>query len=124
MFGEVIVGGTGLQVAAVPDDISPGALSSLDADVAVFNFTPNAVSGDLWFTAILPNGAEILIPPSFMTPPVNPLSGQVAGNHRFDLAVTISVPPSAPSGHYHIVANIGNYPSQVVDEDHFEFDIP
>jgi plastocyanin len=29
MFGEVFVGGTGIQVGVVPDDISPGALSTL-----------------------------------------------------------------------------------------------
>lgn len=124
MFGEVIVGGTGIQVAAVPDAICPGCLSNLDVNIAVINFTPNTVSGDLWFTVILPNGNELVIPPQFLTPAMNPLSGTLPGNDRADLTVTVHVPQNAPAGHYHIVAKIGNYPNTVIDEDHFEFDVP
>jgi plastocyanin len=124
MFGTVLVGGQGLDVVIVPDDISPGGLSSLDVHVAVFNFTPNTVSGNLWFTVVLPGGGEVLVPPQFMTPPQNPLSGQLGGNDRMDLTVTINVPGGAPSGEYMLVAKIGNYPNQVLKEDGFGFEVP
>lgn len=124
MFGQIIVGGTGVQVAMAPDDISSGALSSLDVDVSVFNFTPVEQSGDLWFTAVLPGGGEIDIPPSFLSLPSNPISGQVASMDRIDLFVTISVPQTAPSGHYEVRAKVGTYPSGVADETSFEFDVP
>jgi len=124
MFGEVIVGGTGLQVAMVPDDISSGALASLDVEVSVFNFTGLDQSGDLWFTVVLPNSAEIDIPASFLSLPSNPISGQVLAQDRLDLLATISVPGAAPAGHYEIKVKIGSHPSGVVHEDSFEFDVP
>jgi plastocyanin len=124
MFGTVLVGGNGVDVVIVPDDISPSGLSSLDVHVAVFNFTPNMVSGDLWFTIVLPNNNEVLIPPQFMTPSQNPLSGQLVGNNRLDLMVTINVPQAAPSGEYLLVAKIGNYPNLALEEDDFHFEIP
>jgi plastocyanin len=124
MFGEVIVGGAGLMVAIVPDDICPGCISNLDMNVAVFNFTPNTVSGNLWFTIRLPNDNELVIPPQFLTPSVNPLAGQLAGNDRLDLLVTLHVPQNAPSGEYRLSAKIGNYPNQVVADDDFEFEVP
>ncbi len=124
MFGTVLVDGDGVDVIIVPDDISPGGLSSLDVHVAVFNFTPNTVSGNLWFTVVLPGGQEVVIPPQFMTPSQNPLSGQLGGNDRLDLMVTINVPQGAPSGEYLLVAKIGNFPNQAVEEDDFHFEVP
>jgi plastocyanin len=124
MFGEVIVGGEGMKVAAIPDDISPGALSNLGVDVTVFNFTPANQSGDLWLTVVLPSSQEIDIPASVLSLPSNPISGQVLAQDRIDLPVTISVPPGAPSGHYTIKVKVGAHPSTVIDEDSFEFDVP
>lgn len=124
MFGTLIVGGTGVKVAVVPDDISSGALANLDMNVAVINFTPNMVSGNLWFTIFLPNNNEFVIPPQFLTPAINPLSGQLAGNNRLDLTVTLHVPQNAPSGEYRVVAKIGNYPNQVLESDDFHFEVP
>ena len=124
MFGQIIVGGTGVQVAMAPDDISSAALSNLDVDVSVFNFTPVEQSGDLWFTVVLPSGGEIDIPASFLSLPSNPMSGMVPAMDRLDLLVTISVPLTAPAGHYEIRAKVGTYPSGVVDETNFEFDVP
>jgi plastocyanin len=124
MFGEVIAGENGVKVAVVPDDISPAALSSLNMNVAVINFTQNTVSGNLWFVIRLPNNNEFVIPSQFLTPHQNPLSGQLAGNNRLDISVTLNVPPSAPSGQYKVRALIGNFPNQVVDDDDYEFEIP
>ncbi len=124
MFGQVIVGGTGVQVAMAPDDISPGALSNLDVDVSVFNFTSVGQSGDLWFTVVLPSGGEINIPASFLSLPSNPISGQVAAMDRLDFLVTISVPPTAPTGQYEVKAKVGTYPSGIADETSFEFEVP
>lgn len=124
MFGTVIVGGTGIEVAVVPDDISPAALDDLVMNVAVINFTPNTVSGNLWFTIFLPNDQEFVIPPQFLTPSINPLSGQLAGNDRVDITVTLHVPQNAPSGEYRVVAKIGNYPNQAIEEDDFHFEVP
>jgi plastocyanin len=124
MFGTVIVGGTGVDVALVPDDISQTALDNLAMNVAVLNFTPNAVSGDLWFTIFLPDGNELIIPPQFLTPSVNPLSGQLQGNDRVDGVVTLHVPQHAPAGEYRVVAKIGFYPDQVIEEDDFRFEVP
>jgi|GEM_PF-2646587 len=124
MFGQIIFGGSGVQVAMAPDDISSGALASLDVDVSVFNFTPVEQSGDLWFTVELPSGTEIDIPASFLSLPSNPISGVVASMDQLDLAVTISVPPTAPAGHYTVNAKIGTYPSGVADVTSFEFDVP
>ncbi len=124
MFGEVIVGGEGVQVAAIPDDIGSGALSNLEVDVTVFNFTPANQSGDLWLTVVLPSSQEIDIPASVLSLPSNPISGQVLAQGRIDLPVTISVPPSAPSGHYAIKVKVGAHPTTVIDEDSFEFDVP
>jgi plastocyanin len=124
MFGTVIVGGAGINVAIVADDISPGALSSLDMHVAVINFTPNTVTGDLWYTIVLPNNNELVIPSQFLTPAMNPVSGQLTGNSRADLAPILNVPINAPAGHYTLMAKIGNYPNTVIDQDSFEFDVP
>jgi plastocyanin len=124
MFGTVIVGGTGLKVALTPDDISPGSLANLDVEVTILNFTPQAQSGDLWFTVVLPNSNEIEIPAQFLSLLTNPLSGQVPAGGRLDLPVTIFVPGGAPSGHYEIKAMVGIYPSGVVGGDSFGFDIP
>jgi plastocyanin len=124
MFGTVIVGGSGVDVALVPDDISAGALDDLAMNVAVLNFTPNALSGDLWFTVFLPDGNELVVPPEFLTPPANPLSGRLQGNDRVDGVVTLHVPPYAPSGQYRVVAKIGTYPDRVFEEDDFRFEVP
>jgi uncharacterized membrane protein len=92
--------------------------------IAVINFTPNTVSGDLWFTIFLPNDLEFTIPPQFLTPSMNPLTGQLNGFERRDLSVTLHVPQDAPSGEYRVVAKIGNYPNQVIEDDDFHFEVP
>jgi plastocyanin len=124
MFGQVIVGGSGIMVAAVPDDISPAGLANMDVNIAVINFTPNSVSGDLWYTVVLPNNNELVIPPQFLTPSQNPVSGTLTGNSRADLMPTVHIPMNAPPGHYTIRAKIGNYPNGVIHSDEFEFDVP
>jgi plastocyanin len=124
IFGQIIVGGSGVQVAMVPDDIRSFALPNLEVDLTVFNFTAFERSGDLWFTVVLPSGGEIVIPASFLSLPSNPIFGVLAAMDQRDFFVTISVPPAAPVGHYIVKAKIGPYPSIVVDETSFEFNVP
>jgi hypothetical protein len=52
------------------------------------------------------------------------MTGMVGANSRMDLTATLFVPPAAPSGHYEIKVKAGIFPSNAIDENSFEFDIP
>ena len=69
---------------------------------------------DLWTMVTLPNGSEY--GPILNVPDLTLNAGASINRDR-----TQAVPSAAPAGNYTYDAYIGNYPNQVLAEDHFDF---
>jgi parallel beta-helix repeat protein len=96
--------------------------STLPFRAFVRNHSVDAILGDMWFTARLPDGREVLVPASFLNYP-NPLSGQIAGSGYVALYPELGVPPGAPLGSYTLIGRAGLYTNTVMDEESFDFTV-
>ena len=93
----------------------PAGGGSFDFNVELTNAGNNPATFDAWTMATLPSGAVVgpLLGPFTLT--LNP--GGTIERDR-----TQAVPGAAPSGVYSYDAYVGDYPTVVWDEDHFDFE--
>ena len=95
--------------------VIPANGGSFDFNIEVVNNGASPANFDLWTMATLPDGREY-----------GPIIGPV--NLTLDPGVSVnrdrsqSVPGNAPAGNYTYDAYVGNYPNNVWDEDHFDFE--
>jgi parallel beta-helix repeat protein/predicted outer membrane repeat protein len=88
----------------------------------IWNSTENAVAGDFWLSIVLPNSNEIVVPENFLNYQ-NPLSGQIPAHGSLNLSNELYIPAGAPSGSYRLIARIGVYPNNIIDEESFGFQV-
>ena len=109
--------GSPLSVSLTPFGMPitvPAGGGSFNFNIGIANAGTSAEQIDIWTMVTLPNGSEygpIINFPNFT---VNP--GWSGNRDR-----TQAVPASAPAGNYIYDAYVGDFPNNVVSEDHFNF---
>ena len=97
-----------------PPIVIPANGGPFDFNIELTNNDSVTTTFDVWTMATLPSGDEfgpIIGPLSLTFPP-----GFSANRDR-----TQAVPAGAPSGDYTYDAYVGNYPDEIIDEDHLDF---
>ena len=97
-----------------PPIIIPANGGSFSFNIEGSNTGAIAETFDLWTTATLPGG-------SVYGPIINVPDLTLGAGASIDRDRTQSVPAAAPAGNYIYDACIGNYPDEILAQDHFEF---
>ena len=106
-----------ISVALVPYGtpiVIPPAGGSFNFNIAATNNETNPVSLQGWCMVTLPNG-------SLYGPVLGPVNLTLVGGASINRDRTQSVPGTAPAGNYVYRAYVGQYPSNIWDEDSFPF---
>lgn len=93
----------------------PANGGSFDFNIAVENAGTSPATFDIWTMVTLPNGNEY-------GPIINVQDFTAPASWSADRDRTQAVPGGAPTGVYTYDAYVGEYPNNVWDEDHFEFE--
>jgi len=86
----------------------------------ITNTTGNPLEGDYWLSVQLPDSSEVLIP-EMLLKYSNPLHGIVSNSLEF--LNWLFIPSQADTGSYNLIGRIGIYPSPIVDEESFGFQV-
>ena len=97
-----------------PPIIIPVSGGTFEFNIAVTNNEPEPATFDVWTMATLPDGREY-------GPIIGPINLTLNPGASIDRDRSQSVPGGIPSGNYTYDAYVGNYPSAIYDEDHFDF---
>jgi predicted outer membrane repeat protein len=112
-----------IDLLLLPDEPQPVVIQKgdyLDFLVYIQNNLDNTVSGDLWFSALLPNMLEVMIPGGLLHLE-NPLSGQIFPFNSIELSNALFVHTRADTGSYSLIGRVGRYPDNIIDEESFGF---
>ena len=93
----------------------PVSGGTFDFNIAVENTGTSIITADIWTMATLPNGNEY-------GPIIGPVNLIMNPGYSGNRDRTQNVPASAPAGLYTYDAYIGDYPDEILDEDHFDFE--
>lgn len=93
----------------------PAIGGSFDFNIAIRNDSSTAVLCDIWTFATLPNGNQY-------GPIINFQDFNFPSGAQINRDRTQYVPQGAPVGNYTYDAYIGEYPGNIWDEDHFDFE--
>jgi len=94
--------------------VIPPAGGSFSFNIAATNNETNPVSFQAWCMIMLPNGSPY-------GPVLGPVNLTLAGGASINRDRTQNVPNYAPAGNYTYRAYVGQYPSNIWDEDSFPF---
>ena len=97
-----------------PPIVLPGSGGTFEFNIEVTNNEPSPSTFDVWTMATLPNGHEA-------GPLIGPVEVTVAAGATIDRDRNQAVPFTAPAGTYTYDAYVGEYPGNIWDEDHFDF---
>ena len=97
-----------------PPIVIPGSGGTFQFNIAVANSGTSAETFDVWTMATLPNGNEY-------GPIIGPINLTLASGVSINRDRSQAIPAGAPTGDYTYDAYVGDYPSTVLAEDHFEF---
>ena len=93
----------------------PGSGGTFEFNIGVANNDYLSWTFDIWTMATLPNGHEY-------GPIIGPIELTVAPGASINRDRTQAIPAGAPTGDYTYDAYIGDYPNDIIDEDHFDFE--
>ncbi|MBL7190370.1 right-handed parallel beta-helix repeat-containing protein [bacterium] len=98
-----------------PPIIIPANGGTFDFNIAVANNDSITFTVDIWTMATLPNGNEY-------GPIIGPVNLTLNPGYSGNRDRTQNIPANAPAGLYTYDAYIGDYPNEILDEDHFDFE--
>ena len=114
---------TGIDVSIYPT--GPTAMNRgdvLEFSSTITNYTEHFAEGDYWLSLELPDRSEVLIPDAFLSLP-GFMSGQVFPNDSIELNNALWINGRIETGSYRLIARIGLFPDEVLDEDSFPFEV-